>query len=216
MNAPKTHLRTLAIAAAIAAATSLGAAVTACSSDDSAPAKAAVLDAGGTTPDAGGGGGGDAGDGGTSTTLYERLGKRAGIAKAVDAIVAEELKDPEIASYFFFQASAPGNGHPTADQVKLCLTFQLSNASGGAEAYPPAPSETGGFTCRNMKASHAELHIPDSVFTKFLTIAGGVLQSAGVAKGDIDVIASVLDGFRSSIVDPAKDGGPFVPPGDGG
>lgn len=214
MNAPKKHLRTLAIAAAVAAVASLGAAVTACSSDDPAPAKT-TTDAGGTTPEAGGGGG-DAGDGGTSTTLYERLGKRAGIAKAVDAIVAEELKDPEIASYFFFQATAPGNGHPTADQVKLCLTFQLSNASGGTEAYPPAPSETGGFTCRNMSVAHAELHIPDTVFTKFLTIAGGVLQSAGVAKGDITVIAGVLDGFRSSIVDPSRDGGSFVPPGDGG
>jgi hypothetical protein len=47
-------------------------------------------------------------DAGTETSLYERLGGNAGIAGAVDAIVAAELMDPEIAAYFTFAAEFPG------------------------------------------------------------------------------------------------------------
>jgi hypothetical protein len=206
----KTTTRTLAVVAAITAAASLTVAVTACTSDSTSSSSSSG--ASGSSTSSSSSGGSSSGDGGTSTTLYERLGKRDGIAKAVDAIVAEELKDPEIASYFFFQGGAPANGHPTADQVKKCLTFQLSHVAGGTEAYPPAASETGGFTCRDMGTAHVQLHIPDSVFTKFLTIAGQVLTQAGVAKADIDTIAGVLDSTRGTIVDKTKDGGPFQPP----
>ncbi|MBL8683095.1 MAG: group 1 truncated hemoglobin [Myxococcales bacterium] len=168
----------------------------------------------GVVTDSGGGGG----DGGG--TLYTRLGGRAGIATAVDAIVAQELMDPEIASYFYFQVTPgssgmpPVNGHPSVAQLKSCLVNQLANAAGGPEAYPGTPADNMGWQCRNMADSHRELRIPGTVFDRFVMIAAGVLTSAGVAPADITVIGGVLNSTRSAIVDPSRDGGAFIPPTD--
>ena len=91
----------------------------ACSS--SSTTDAAVATDAAVTSDAGG-------------TLYARLGNRAGIAAAVDAIVVRELADPEIASYFYFQVTPgrsgmpPVDGHPNVAQLKSCLVNQLANA----------------------------------------------------------------------------------------
>src|SRR5882672_10548096 len=79
-----------------------------CTSDDNN----AMMSTGGSAGNAGaaGGGGGEntAGAGGSAgadadgstSTLYSRLGGHMGIRMAVDAIVADELKDPELASFF--------------------------------------------------------------------------------------------------------------------
>ncbi|HEY8078025.1 MAG TPA: group 1 truncated hemoglobin [Labilithrix sp.] len=148
----------------------------------------------------------------SQSSLYERLGSHDGIAKAVDAIVAEELKDPEIASYFFFQVQSPlPAGHPSADQIKECLVAQLGAASGGPEKYPATTST--GFQCRSMTAAHAKLGIPDGVFTKFLTIAAGVLKTAGVMDADIQTVGGVLEGARGDVAqDHSRQDGMFVPP----
>lgn len=138
------------------------------------------------------GGSGDA----MANTLYSRLGGHAGIRSAVNAIVAQELKDPEIAS-FFGTVGMPG--HPTADQIEECFTDLLGNAAGGAEQYPTTAN---GFACRDMKTSHAALHIPGATFDKFVMIAAGVLKQAGVADADIQTIGGVLNGTKTSIVDP--------------
>ena len=145
-------------------------------------------------------------------TLYDRLGKHDGIAKAVDAIVAEELKDPEIASYFYFQVQMPlPAGHPSADQIKECLVAQLGAAAGGPEKYPFMTST--GFECRGMTAAHAKLGIPDGVFTKFLTIAAGVLKSAGVSDDDIKTVGGVLDSTRAQVAqDKSRTDGSFIKP----
>jgi truncated hemoglobin YjbI len=145
-------------------------------------------------------------------SLYERLGGHDGIAKAVDGIVAEELKDPEIASYFFFQVQQPlPAGHPSADQIKECLVAQLGNAAGGPETYPM--TATGGFKCRSMTAAHAKLSIPNGVFTKFLTIAAGVLKSAGVMDKDIETVGGVLEGTRDQVAqDHTRENGSFSAP----
>ena len=145
-----------------------------------------------STPD----GGTAAGDGGSSDTLYTRLGGHDGIRKAINAIVAAELADTEIAS-FFGNVGMPG--HPTADQIEACFTDLLGNAAGGTEAYPATES---GFTCRSMKDSHASLHIPQATFDKFVTIAAGELKTLGVADADITTIGGVLNGTQSAIVDP--------------
>ncbi len=153
------------------------------------------------------------------------LGRCAGIATAVDAIVARELMDPEIASYFYFQVTPgsngmpPVNGHPSVAQLKSCLINQLANAAGGPEAYPGTPADNGGWQCRDMSAAHAGLRIPGTVFDRFVSIAAGVLTSAGVSAADIATIGSVLNGTRPAIVDPSRDGGAFIPPdasADGG
>jgi hypothetical protein len=142
--------------------------------------------------------------GGTgSTTLYSRLGGHAGIRAAVDAVVQAELADPDLASYFFNQVATPvPAGHPNVDQLSECFTDQLANAAGGPETYPTTVTDdAGSWTCRDMAAIHAPLHISGGTFAKFVTIAAGELGTLGVAPADISTIGSVLDGAQSAIVD---------------
>jgi hypothetical protein len=142
-------------------------------------------------------------DGGGAGSLYTRLGEHAGIRAAVDKVVAAELADPDIASYFFNQVASPvPAGHPTVDQLEECLTDQLASAAGGTETYPTTVTDdAGSFTCRNMSAIHQGLKISGGTFTKFVTIAGGELTTLGVASGDVSTVAQVLTGAQSAIVD---------------
>jgi truncated hemoglobin YjbI len=134
---------------------------------------------------------------GTSTTLYDRLGGHSGIRNAVQAVVAAELKDQEIAALF---ANVGQPGHPTADQIEECLTDQLGNAAGGPETYPTTAN---GWACRDMASAHAGLHIDSTTFDNFVSIAAGVLKSAGVSDADIQTIGGVLNGTETSIVAPS-------------
>jgi truncated hemoglobin YjbI len=132
----------------------------------------------------------------SSSTLYARLGGHSGIRSAVEAVVAAELKDQQIAA-FFAEVGQPG--HPTADQIEECLTDQLGNAAGGPEMYPTTAN---GWACRDMATAHAGLGITTTVFDDFVSIAAGVLKNAGVPDADIQTIGSVLNGTESSIVAP--------------
>ena len=147
-------------------------------------------------PDVEAGAGGEGGVGNT-TTLYERLGGHDGIAAAIDAIVAEELKDPIIVTYFSQQASP--SHKPAKKDIAECFTNLLGKAAGGTEAYPF--TTTSGFTCRSMSAAHATLGIGAGTFDKFVLIAGGVLTDMKVDADDIQAIAGVLNGTKPSIVD---------------
>lgn len=208
-NTRRTWSLAMAATAAVLGVGSMAVTVTGCSDD--APASSTTKQDSGTKPAA------DSGpstkDSGAASTLYTRLGGKAGIKGAVDLIVAEEVKDPEIASYFFAQVATPvPAGHPTVAQISACLVNQLGNAAGGPEAYPGVPADNEGFQCRSMTASHANLGIPGGVFDKFVTIAAGVLTKAGVASADVATIGGVLNGTRSAIVtDTTRDGGAFMP-----
>jgi hypothetical protein len=148
------------------------------------------------------------------TTLYERLGGHAGIRAAVDAVVAQELMDTDIKSYFFNQVATPiPAGHPTADQIEECFTDLLANKAGGTEVYPTtvvtrddAGNDAGSFTCRDMATIHQPLLISGGTFDKFVMIAGGVLTAAmgtgpyTYTAADIDTIAGALVGTKPVIV----------------
>jgi hypothetical protein len=170
-----------------------------------------------------------------ATTLYERLGKHSGIRAAVDAIVAQELMNTDIASYFFFQAGAPGNGHPTAAEIEECFTDLVADAVGGPETYPATvetvdgevvtvgngeAADGGTYTCRgDMTTIHAPLLISGGTFDKFIIIASAELTTLGVASADVATIAADLESFKMVIVSPAYAGAGLQPfPGnlDGG
>lgn len=156
-------------------------------------------------------------DSGT-TTLYERLGGHAGIRTAVNAIVGQELMNADIASYFFFQAGAPGNGHPTADQIEECFTDLVGNAAGGPELYPTTiTTDAGMYTCRSMTAIHAPLLISGGTFDEFVMIAGATLSGAGVSSADVTTLAAALNSTKSVIVTASlADAGLEPFPGDAG
>ena len=174
--------------------------------------------AGGATPQGGAAGNtGGAGNAGTGveagsggeggavpvTTLYERLGMRAGIAAALDAIVAEEVKDPIIATYFSQQADRTHK--PTTVDIKECFTNLLAKAAGGPELYPfNTPS---GYRCRDMATAHATLGIGNGTFDKFVGIAAATLTDLGVAADDVATIGAVLNGTQSAIVNPNSPSG---------
>jgi hypothetical protein len=171
------------------------------------------------------------------TTLYERLGKHAGIRVAIDEIVAQELMNADIASYFFFQAGAPGNGHPTAADVEECFTDLVATAVGGPETYPATvatvdgevvtvgngeaeAADAGTYTCRgDMTAIHAPLLISGGTFDEFVMIASAELRTLGVATADVTTLAAELETFKTAIVSPTYAGAGLQPfPGnlDGG
>ncbi len=165
-------------------------------------------------------------DSGTSLTLYQRLGEAPGLASFVDTLVAAELMDAEIASYFFFQSSGasggPAAGHSSVAQIKGCLVAQLGNAVGGPQAYPAVVD---GFQCRDMIATHATLGIPGGVFDKFIVIAAGLLSPAikpmpsavgEISQNEFDTIAGFLVGTKPDVAqDTTRDGGSFIQPDSG-
>jgi hypothetical protein len=157
-----------------------------------------------------GGDGGDGGDGGTST-MYDRLGGHACIRELVTGIITESLKDPQLASYFVLNVPCTRPGHPTANQLIGCFTNLIGSATGGPEAYP---ATVGGWTCRSMAASHANLHIPTDAFNKFVTAADGVAVSSGsISQSDLATLGALLGTTRADIVDPQAPAGAFF---DGG
>ncbi len=148
------------------------------------------------------GGGGDAAAC-PASGLYARLGGHAGIYAAVGDVVTEELMNPDIASYFFFQGEvcpkgkdadvagactasaanatkAVADGHPTAAQIQECFTDLVGQTAGGTETYPTKVTIDGGgsFTCRNLTTAHKALKINEATFSEFIMIAAGVLQPA--------------------------------------
>jgi len=133
----------------------------------------------------------------TGATLYARLGRNAGIQAFVDTLAANELMDPEIASYFYYVGMP---GHPTAAQIKECLVLQLGQATGGPERYPGNVS--GNYRCRAMGPAHAQLRIPRGVFDKFVSIAAMTAKAAGVANNDVTTLGNFLNGTRAQIVNP--------------
>jgi truncated hemoglobin YjbI len=166
-----------------------------------------------TTTDAGAGEAA-ATDSGKTDTLYKRLGEHKGIRAALEAVVTDELKDPEVASFFVLLNDPTTNvrpDHPTADQLLECLTNQLGKAAGGAEEFPTKlGADKGSFQCRDMKTAHANLHISAGTFDKFVGIAAATLKRLGVADADITVVGGVLVSTKADIVDPAApDGGSF-------
>jgi hypothetical protein len=168
-----------------------------------------------STPDSGTADSGSAGDSGTATTsLFQRLGGRAGITAFIDKVLVEELKDPEIAPFFASNLQTPPPaGHPTAAQIKGCLVEQIAAASADptkgdpAIVYPAKLSD--GNQCRDMKTTHTGLGISGAVFDKFGAIATLVAKGAGLAEADLKSVGDFLGIQKSLIVEAA-------PPADGG
>jgi hypothetical protein len=143
-------------------------------------------------------------DGGNAT-LYQRLGGHAGISSYMTAIITEELKDPQQASYFAYVGKP---GHPAYADIVECMTDLVGSATGGPEVYPATTPS--GYQCRSLQASHAYLHVPNGVFNAFLSVAAAVGIAAGVAPSDVAEMGALFGTTRGDIVDPTVgDGGYF-------
>jgi len=189
--------------------------VSGCSDDDppantSSTSSSSSGSSGATSTSSSGGTSGSSGTSGSGAqSLYDRLGKKQGIATAISAIVKAELADPEIASYFVVVGKT--GRAPSAAAIEECLVNQLGSAAGGPAADVKYPTTVvGGFTCRDMRTAHTGLGIPPKTFDKFVTIAAGVLKGAGVADEDITTIGTVLNGTKTDVAqDTTREEGPF-------
>ena len=205
-----------ALAATLALGTSV--AMSACSSDDSTTATPTDSGANDTSTTRDGGTTDATTDGGSTTdtgtsTLYARLHGHDGIKAAIAAIVSEEIKDPDIATYFAPNLNNP-NHKPQVADIEECLVDLLGQAAGGTETYPTTID--GGFVCRGMDVAHANLHIGNGTFDNFVGIAAAALKTLDVSDTDIATIGGILNGTKAEIVDKAApDGGPFVGDTDG-
>jgi len=153
-------------------------------------------------------GGFDAGTDSGTTTLYQRLGGHAGIQQYMTAVLTEELKDPQQASYFVYVVPNPQPGHPGAADLIGCMTNLVGSATGGPEVYPSTLPD--GYQCRALATSHAYLHVPNGVFNDMVTTVAAVGTAAGVSASDVAKLAALFGSTRAQIVDPTVgDGGYF-------
>lgn len=212
--------RKWALASVVALAAAAGIVAVGCGDDSTAtPAKDAgktdsgpntvdgsVFDTDSGTPDD---------DAGKTTTLYERLGKRDGIAKAVKDVVEGtmgEAADPQILSYFAIRTghtgASPTAGDPNLGVVEDCFTQFVAQAAGGPETYPYVSTAAGanGFMCRDMAAAHVGLGITSAAFQKFVSIAAAKLAAAGVSQADLQKLGGALLGTAADIVDKTRVG----------
>ncbi len=209
--------RKWALASVLALAAAAGISAVGCGDDSTAtPAKdgGKGTDSGpntvdGSTPDMDSGTP-DMDSGMVTTTLYDRLGKRDGIAKAVKDVVEGpmgEAADPQILSYFGIRTGHQG-GDPTLGVVEDCFTQFVAKAAGGPEAYPFTSTAMGsnGFVCRDMANSHTGLGITSAAFQKFVSIAAAKLSAAGVSMADLQTLGGALLGTASDIVDRGRVG----------
>lgn len=128
-------------------------------------------------------------------TLYNRLGKRAGIKTVITAFVGRVVADDKINGYFL-------NNDVDAANLIECLSDQLGNATGGPEMYPNA-------NCRDMKSSHAGLGISKADNDDLTGHLVAQLMASGVSAADIAIIGGVLTApaFVADIVeDPTNNG----------
>ncbi|HEX4449067.1 MAG TPA: hypothetical protein VH044_20140 [Polyangiaceae bacterium] len=137
-------------------------------------------------------------------TLYERLGGYTGIHSALAAIVGNELRNADIASYFFNQVAAPvPAGHPSAGEIEDCFSVLLASIAGGPYSYPPdggvAAPDGGSFACRDMATIHQPLLISGGTFDEFVSIAATTLAPT-VCTADLTTIGGALNGTKPAVV----------------
>lgn len=204
--------RKWALASVLALAAATGIAAVGCGDDSTTatPKDAGAKDSGGgntvdgSTFETDSGAGDDAGQ---PTTLYERLGKRDGIAAAVKHIVEDADgvgADPQILSYFAIRTGHTG-GDPSLAVVEDCFTQFTAKAVGGPETYPYTSTVGGAnFQCRAMGPAHTGLGVTSAAFQKFVTIAGAKLTMLGVSSADLQTIGGALLGTAADIVDKGR------------
>lgn len=117
-------------------------------------------------------------------SLYEELGGKAAVDKAVDIFYRKVLSDGRISAFF--------DGVDMEQQAAKQAAF-LTMALGGPNSY----------TGRDMRAAHAKLverGLNDSHFDAVVENLGATLTELGVPGEKIQVIAGQLEGLRADVL----------------
>ncbi len=126
--------------------------------------------------------------------VFDRLGGDAGIEVVIGDFVGRVLSDAKINGYFL-------NGDLAAGRLVTCLVKQVNSVTGGGEVYPGVGDPADEDGCRNMVESHAGLGISSVDFDDLVGHLVDALEAAGVAEGDIGVIAEALLPLEDQIVE---------------
>lgn len=116
------------------------------------------------------------------TSLYDRLGGKAGITSVVDTFVGNVGGDKRINGYFASTDLAKLKGH---------LVNQICEASGGPCKY----------SGRTMKQTHAGMGVTDAAFGALVEDLVAALDYHKVGKTEKDQLLSVLGPMKSDIVE---------------
>jgi hemoglobin len=118
-------------------------------------------------------------------SLYERLGKEAGIRTAVADFYVRVVSDPQLAPYF------AGVDLPRLRRHQTALLVQVT---GG-------PVEYSG---RDLAAGHAGLDITPAAFDRVVGHLVATLTALGVSDDDIGEVGAALTAHRDDIVTAAQ------------
>src|SRR5215203_2704406 len=121
----------------------------------------------------------------TTQSLYQRLGGYDAIAAATDDLLARLQGDPRLRDYW--KGASTNNQHKAR---QLIVDF-MTEAAGGPAYY----------TGRDMKTSHAGMHIDDSDWEAFMRHAAATLDHFLVASPDKDEVLAFFGSLKTEIVE---------------
>jgi hemoglobin len=119
-------------------------------------------------------------------SLYERLGKEAGLTKIVDdfveAVVKNDKYPPKLKDHF---------KRPDVAILKKKLVDQIGQATGGPQVY----------TGKNMKDAHKGLGITEADFNALVSSLTAALAKNKVAEKERDELLGLLGPMKGDIVE---------------
>lgn len=119
-------------------------------------------------------------------TLYERLGKKEGLAKLVDALLENIKKDSALKKAF---AKTKGE---RAEKLKENLVAMLCDATGGECGYAGKP----------MGEAHKGLRVTESQWNAFVSDLKAALDATAVGEAEQADLIALLAPMKDEIVDP--------------
>jgi hemoglobin len=122
------------------------------------------------------------------TTLWERLGGQAGVAKVVDEIVLRAAEDKKVNFFRDGKVKLDGKG---VQSLKERLVELISENSGGPLKY----------SGKSMLEAHKGMGITDAEFDAMKAIIVDVLKKYKVAEADIEALGKVVESTRKDIVE---------------
>ena len=118
-------------------------------------------------------------------SLYHRLGGYDAIAAATDELLSRLQGDPRLRDYW---KGASTNNQRKARQ--LIVDFMVEAAGGPAF-----------YTGRDMKTSHAGMHIDPSDWAAFMRHAADTLDHLGVTSPERDEVLAFLISLEADVVE---------------
>jgi hemoglobin len=118
-------------------------------------------------------------------SLYQRLGGYDAVAAATDELLRRLQSDPQLRDYW--KGASNDNRRKARQQI---VDFMVEAA--GGPAY---------YNGRDMKLSHAGMHISESDWDVFMRHARGTLESLDVPAREQDEVLAFFTSLRADVVE---------------